>query len=44
MHQLEQNLAIEQIHFLVEENAKKKFAEINDAPKYKQTIADCYKR
>lgn len=26
------------------ENAKKKFAEINDAPKYKQAIADCYKR
>ena len=26
------------------ENAKKKFAEINDAPKYKQAIWDCYKR
>ena len=26
------------------ENAQKKFAEINDAPKYKQAIADCYKR
>ena len=26
------------------ENARKKFAEINDAPKYKQAIADCYKR
>ena len=26
------------------ENAKKKFAEINDAPKYKQAIYDCYKR
>jgi len=26
------------------ENAKKKFAEINDAPKYKQAIFDCYKR
>ncbi len=24
------------------ENAKKKFAEINDAPKYKQAIYDCY--
>ena len=26
------------------ENARKKFANINDAPKYKQAIADCYKR
>jgi len=26
------------------ENAKKKFAEINDAPKYKQAIYDCYTR
>jgi len=26
------------------ENARKKFAEINDAPKYKQAIADCYMR
>ena len=26
------------------ENAKQKFAAINDAPKYKQAIADCYKR
>ena len=26
------------------ENAKKKFAEINDAPKYKQAIYDCYMR
>ena len=26
------------------ENAKNKFAQINDAPKYKQAIADCYKR
>ena len=26
------------------ENARKKFAEINDAPQYKQAIADCYKR
>ena len=26
------------------ENARKKFAEINDAPKYKQAIFDCYKR
>lgn len=26
------------------ENAKKKFAEINDAPKYKQAIWDCYTR
>ena len=26
------------------ENAKKKFAEINDAPKYRQAIFDCYKR
>ena len=26
------------------ENAKKKFAEINDAPKYKQVIWDCYTR
>jgi glycosyltransferase involved in cell wall biosynthesis len=26
------------------ENAKKKFAQINDAPRYKQAIADCYKR
>ena len=26
------------------ENARKKFNEINDAPKYKQTIADCYMR
>lgn len=26
------------------ENAKKKFANINDAPKYKQAISDCYKR
>lgn len=26
------------------ENARKKFGEINDAPKYKQAIADCYKR
>jgi len=26
------------------ENAKKKFAEINDAPKYKQAIWDCYRR
>ena len=26
------------------ENAKNKFAEINDAPKYKQAISDCYKR
>ncbi|MEF2836993.1 MAG: glycosyltransferase [Oscillospiraceae bacterium] len=26
------------------ENAKQKFAAINDAPKYKQVIADCYKR
>ena len=26
------------------ENAKKKFAQINDAPKYKQAIRDCYKR
>ena len=26
------------------ENARKKFAEINDAPKYKQTILDCYQR
>ena len=25
-------------------NAQKKFAEINDAPKYKQAIADCYMR
>lgn len=26
------------------ENARKKFAEINDAPKYKQAIYDCYMR
>lgn len=26
------------------ENAKKKFAEINDAPKYRQAIYDCYTR
>ena len=26
------------------ENARKKFNEINDAPKYKQAIYDCYKR
>ena len=26
------------------ENARKKFANINDAPKYKQAISDCYKR
>ena len=26
------------------ENARKKFAEINDAPKYKQAIYDCYTR
>ena len=26
------------------ENAKKKFAQINDAPKYKQAIYDCYMR
>ena len=26
------------------EQAKKKFAEINDAPKYKQAIYDCYRR
>ena len=26
------------------ENARKKFGEINNAPKYKQAIADCYKR
>lgn len=26
------------------ENAKNKFAQINDAPKYKQAISDCYKR
>ena len=26
------------------ENAKKKFAEINDAPKYRQAIYDCYMR
>ena len=26
------------------ENARKKFGKINDAPKYKQAIADCYKR
>ena len=26
------------------ENARKKFAEINDAPKYKQAIRDCYMR
>ena len=26
------------------ENAREKFAQINDAPKYKQAIADCYKR
>ena len=26
------------------ENAKKKFAEINDAPRYKQAIYDCYRR
>ena len=26
------------------ENAKKKFGQINDAPKYKQAIYDCYKR
>ena len=26
------------------ENARKKFLEINDAPKYKQAIFDCYKR
>lgn len=25
-------------------NTRKKFAAINDAPKYKQTISDCYKR
>jgi glycosyltransferase involved in cell wall biosynthesis len=29
---------------LLGENAKKKFAQINDAPRYKQAIADCYKR
>jgi glycosyltransferase involved in cell wall biosynthesis len=26
------------------ENARKKFAQINDAPKYKQAIRDCYMR
>ena len=26
------------------ENAKKKFTQINDAPKYKQAIYDCYMR
>ena len=26
------------------ENTRKKFAVINDAPKYKQAIADCYRR
>jgi glycosyltransferase involved in cell wall biosynthesis len=26
------------------ENAKNKFAKINDAPRYKQVIADCYMR
>ena len=26
------------------ENARKKFHEINDAPKYKQAIYDCYMR
>ena len=30
-------------HYLGE-NARKKFNEINDAPKYKQAIFDCYKR
>ena len=28
---------------MLSENAKEKFARINDAPKYKQTIAACYR-